>query len=258
VLNAIVLVPSAPVLVPELATGAASELQDLSAAVSAAAAELPDRWFVVGVGPADNVIGPGVVGTFGGYGADVRVALSPHAVAEPKPLPLCALVAGWVRTTSAPAASAEVWVYAADHGVDAALARGRALRAEVDNIAGPVGVLVVADGANTLTASAPGGYDPESVPVQAALDDALSVGDTAALTRLPDGIVGRVAYQVLAGLVGSSPSLARELYRGAPYGVGYTVGVWTPAGGSEATGGLAPAGGSEATGGLAPAGGAAE
>lgn len=227
-LNAIVLVPSAPVMVPELAPGAASELQDLSTAVCAAAAELPDRWFVVGTGVGDNVIGPGAVGTFGGYGVDVRVALSPDAAGEPKPLPLCALVAGWVRTSYAAAASAEVWVYAADHGLDAALARGRALRAEVDAIAEPVGVLVVADGANTLTASAPGGHDPDSPAVQAALDDALSVGDTAALTRLPDMIVGRVAYQVLAGLTGPSPSSARELYRGAPYGVGYSVAVWKP------------------------------
>jgi hypothetical protein len=215
-------------MVPELATGATSELQDLSVAVSAAAAELPDRWFVVGIGVADNVIGPGAVGTFGGYGVDVRVGLSPAASGEPRPLPLCALVAGWVRTRFAPAASAEVWVYAADHDVDAALARGRALRAEVDAISEPVGVLVVADGANTLIASAPGGYDPESVAVQAALDDALTAGETEALTRLPDAIVGRVAYQVLAGLIGPSPSSARELYRGAPYGVGYSVDVWTP------------------------------
>ncbi len=53
---------------------------------------------------------------------------------------------------------------------------------------------------NTLTQPAPGGYDPDSIPVQAALDDALAGGDAAALTRLPDTIVGRVAYQVLAGL----------------------------------------------------------
>jgi hypothetical protein len=228
VLNAIALVPSAPVMVPELASGAVSELRDLSVAVATAAAELPDRWFVVGVGPADTVIGPGVFGTFGGYGADVRVGLSPAASGEPRPLPLCALVAGWVRTRFAPAASAEVWVYAADHDVDAALARGRALRAEVDAAPEPVGVLIVADGANTLTAPAPGGYDPDSLPVQAALDDALAAGDTDALVRLPDAIVGRVAYQVLAGLTRPSPSSARELYRGAPYGVGYSVGVWRP------------------------------
>ena len=213
-LSAIAFVPSAPVLVPALATGAASELQDLYSAVAAAAAALPERWFVVGTGRADNVIGPGTVGTFGGYGVDVRVALSPRATGDPKSLPLCALVAGWVRTTSAPSASAEVWVYAADHEPEAALARGRALRAEVDAISEPVGVLVVADGANTLTASAPGGHDPDSIPLQAALDDALSAGDTEALTRLPEGIVGRVAYQVLAGLAGASRWSARRVVSG--------------------------------------------
>ncbi|KAA0100949.1 hypothetical protein CIW49_05275 [Mycolicibacterium sp. P1-18] len=227
-LTAIALVPSAPVLVPELATGAAAELQDLSAAVAQAAAELPDRWFVVGVGAADDVIGPGTVGTFGGYGVDVRVALSDRAAAAPRPLPPSVLIAGWVRTTHAPAASAEAWVYAADHTADAALARGRALRAEVEAVPGPAGVLVVADGANTLTASAPGGYDPDSVPVQAALDDALAGGDTDALARLSDAIGGRVAFQVLAGLLGTSQWQSRQLYRGAPYGVGYAVGTWRP------------------------------
>ncbi len=231
-LSAIALIPSAPVLVPELATGAASELLDVSAAAVSAAGELPDRWFVIGIGPADNVIGPGAVGTFGGYGADVRIGLSPDGVGEPTSLPLCALVAGWVRGVAAPRATAEVWVYDAEHALDAALARGRALRAEVDNAVGPVGVVVVADGANTLTPQAPGGYDPDSVAVQTALDDALAVGDVAPLTQLADGLGGRVAYQVLAGLAGSTRFETRELYRGAPYGVGYFVGVWKPATGS--------------------------
>jgi aromatic ring-opening dioxygenase LigB subunit len=88
-------------------------------------------------------------------------------------------------------------------------------------------VLIVADGVHTLTPPAPGGYDPDSIPVQAALDDALAGGDTAALARLPRQVVGRVAYQVLAGLAGR-PRSADELYRGAPYGVGYFAGVWLP------------------------------
>lgn len=229
-LSAIAVIPSAPVLVPELASGATSELQDVVAAVASAAAELPDRWFVIGVGAADNVIGPGAVGTFGGYGVDVRVTLSSDGAGEPRPMPLCALIAGWVRGTAAPRARAEVWVYDAGHGIDAALARGKALRAEVDNAPGPVGVLVVADGANTLTPSAPGGHDPESVAVQTALDDALASGDVAALTGLGEGIGGRAAFAVLAGLAGPTSFTTRELYRGAPYGVGYFVGVWTPVG----------------------------
>lgn len=228
-LSAIALIPCAPVMVPELAGDAASELRDLRDAVLRAAAALPDRWVVVGVGPDDDAVGSGAVGTFGGYGADVRVALSANGVGEPRPLPLCALIAGWVRGRAAPQASAEVRVYGAGNGFEAAMAHGRALRSEIDAAAEPIGVLVVADGANTLTPPAPGGYDPESVPAQEALDQALAIGDVVPLAGLPESVVGRVAYQVLAGLSGSSPpSSAREWYRGAPYGVGYFVGVWMP------------------------------
>lgn len=222
-LAAIALIPSAPVLVPELAGGAAAELTDLRAALGSAVSVLPDRWIAIGVGVHDAVIGPQSVGTFAGYGADVRIALSPAATGPATDLPLCALIAGWVRQ---PSSTVEVRVHRPDHDVEVALTRGRALRAEIDEVADPVGVLVVADGANTLTPSAPGGYDAESVTSQQDLDDALAAGDGAALTRLPAGVVGRVAYQVLAGLAGGVR--AHELYRGAPYGVGYFAGTWLP------------------------------
>ena len=228
VLAALALTPSAPVLVPDLAGAAAAEVADAREAAIAAAAALPDRWLVVGVGPADRVIGPDTRASYAGYGADVEVALSSHAPAARADVPLCALWAGWLRGQANPAATAEVRVYSAGHSPDAARAAGRALRAEIDAAGQPVGVLVVADGAATLTPAAPGGFDPDAPAVQAALDDALAAGDPAALAALGDGITGRVAYQVLAGLVGSTPCAAREMFRGAPYGVGYFVGLWTP------------------------------
>ncbi|WP_123026197.1 class III extradiol ring-cleavage dioxygenase family protein [Mycolicibacterium stellerae] len=227
-LSVIAIVPSAPVMVPELAASAATELAELREAVFAAASALPQRWIAVGVGPADRVVDPGQSGTFAGYGVDLRVALSPGAADAPGELPLCALVTGWVRGRVNPQARAEVRVYSTDHDPDAATDGGRRLRTEIDDADGPVGVLIVADGVHTLTPPAPGGYDPDSVPVQAALDDALADGDTAALVRLPRAVLGRVAYQVLAGLVGQAPRSAKELYRGAPYGVGYFAGVWFP------------------------------
>jgi hypothetical protein len=237
VLSAVAIIPSAPVMVPELAAAAAEELAELREAVFTAVGSLPSRWIAVGVGAADAVLGPDVAGTFAGYGVDRRVTLSPGVPDTPRELPLCALIAGWVRGQAKPEARAEVRVYAADHDVNAALARGRRLRAEIDEAVDPVGVLVVADGAPTLTPPAPGGYQPDSISAQAALDDALAAGDAAALTRLPDTIVGRVAYQVLAGLTESGisrsssrpgPRSAEQLYRGAPYGVGYFAGVWQP------------------------------
>ena len=215
-------------MVPELAASAATELADLREAVFAAAAVLPQRWIAVGVGPAEAVVGPDQAGTFAGYGVDLRVALSDDAVGAPGELPLCALVTGWLRGRVKPQARADVRVYSDNHSSDAAIELGGRLRAEIDDADDPVGVLIVADGVHTLTPPAPGGYDPESIPVQAALDDVLACGDTAALARLPRSVVGRVAYQVLAGLAGRPPRSAKELYRGAPYGVGYFAGVWYP------------------------------
>lgn len=228
-LSTIALVPSAPVMVPELASAAAAETADLRAAAVSAAAGLPRRWIGVGAALSDGVHGPASAGTFAGYGVDLRVGLSAASVgAEPVALPLCALIAGWLRGLAGPHADVEVHALRVDSDPDTAFGYGRQLRAHIDAADQEVGVLVVADGANTLTPSAPGGYDPDSVPLQAALDDALAAGDTDALSRIADGAVGRAAYQALAGLAGPGPRSAKEFYRGAPYGVGYFVGVWTP------------------------------
>lgn len=227
-LGAIAIIPSAPVLVPELAGAAADEVAELRTAVFAAAASLPPRWIVIGVGSADAVVGPDSVGTFAGFGVDLAVRLSPNASAQPVELPLCALFAGWVRAQAQPDARAEVRVYAGHHDVEAALTLGRQLRSEIDQAPDPTGVLVVADGANTLTPAAPGGYHPGDADVQRALDDALACGDVTALTRLPQQVVGRVAFQVLAGLAEPAPRSAKELCRAAPYGVGYFAGIWQP------------------------------
>jgi hypothetical protein len=222
VLTAVAIIPSAPVLVPELAGAAAAEVADLRQAVLLAAATLPQRWVAVGVGATASRTGPDVAGTFAGFGVDVPVALSPgtHPVAY---LPLCALITGWVRGHAQPTAAAQVRCYV---NGDGAVDIGRSLRAELDADSDAVGVLIVADGCHTLTPSAPGGYEPANVAVQNDLDDALAGGDPTALAGLPAAVVGRAAFGVLAGLVEPAPRTATELYRGAPYGVGYFAGVW--------------------------------
>lgn len=210
-------------MVPELGGSAAAELTDLTSAVRAAAATLPSHWVAIGVGRQDQCVTSDAVGTFAGYGVDLPVTLRPGVRGPVGDLPLCALITGWLRAQANPSAIAEVRVFADDLTPEAAVQRGRELR---DELAGrAAGVLVVADGAHTLTAAAPGGYDPDSVAVQQHWDDALATGDVDAVAT-SDGVLGRVAYQVLAGFAGSDPSAA-ELYRGAPYGVGYFVGTWT-------------------------------
>ena len=208
-------------------------------AAVAAAATLPRRWIAVGVGPVDERIGADTRGTFAGYGVDVPVALSPEAGSRITAMPLCALFGAWLRGQANPRAIVEVRVYAADLDAAAAVDLGRSLRVEIDEVGEPIGVLVLADGATTLTPSAPGGYDPDAEAVQSALDDALAVGDVAGLGRLPNWIAGRVAYQVLAGLAEPGPWAATELARSAPYGVGYFVGTWVPGRSGVTAGGLA-------------------
>lgn len=227
-LSAISIIPSAPVLVPELAGSAADEVAELRAAIVAAAAALPSRWIVVGVGTVDEVVEPESTGTFAGFGVDVVVGLSPWAGGKPIPMPLCALIGGWTRAQAQPDAQARVRVYADSHDAETAVELGRRLRREIDQVGEPIGVLVVADGANTLTPAAPGGYQPADTDVQNVLDEALACGDVAALTQLPAQVGGRIAFGVLAGLTEPVPRSAKELYRAAPYGVGYFAGVWQP------------------------------
>ena len=209
-LSAIAIIPSAPVLVPELAGTAADEVAELRAAMIAVAAALPPRWIVVGGGTADGVVGPESVGTFAGFGVDLVARLSPQADANDRPveLPLCALIAGWIRDQAQPDARTEVRVYDETHDTQTAVALGRRLRREIDRSAESTGVLIVADGANTLTPAAPGGYHPGDADVQLALDDALACGDPTALARLPEQVTGRVAFGVLAGLAEPAPRSA--------------------------------------------------
>jgi hypothetical protein len=230
VLSAISIIPSAPVLVPELAGAAADEVAELRAAMVAAVATLPPRWIAVGVGLSDGVFGPEGVGTFAGFGVDMVARLSPQTGDHDQPIemPLCALIAGWIRAQAQPDAAAQVRVYAESHDNQTAVNLGRRLRGEIDQSTEPTGVLIVADGANTLTPSAPGGHHPADLDVQRALDDALACGDVTTLTRLPAQVRGRVAFGVLAGLAEPVPRSAKELYRAAPYGVGYFAGVWQP------------------------------
>ena len=149
----------------------------------------------------DAVIGPDAAGTFAGYGVDVPVALSPGGARAPartaavrvdrrlgaRPGQARPRMARGAACTPRTTASTRRWP------------RPRVARRDRRG-ADPIGVLVVADGAHTLTPPAPGGYDPDSVPVQAALDDALGRGRRRRAGRAARPIVGRVACQVLAGL----------------------------------------------------------
>ncbi|MEV6098506.1 hypothetical protein [Nocardia sp. NPDC051981] len=248
------LVPSPPVLVPELggAAGASAEgtIAELRAAVLRAAGELAaraSRWIVVGVaepeegsggGDSGRVIGSDAVGTFRGYGVDLCVGLSgvvAERVADPM-LPLPALIAGWLREQVAPEVTAECRLISADAAADESLTFGRLLRADLDAEPESIAVLIVGDGAATLSLKAPRYLDERAAGVQEAIDRALSAGDRQALAALDTRLCaeievqGRPAYQVLAGLFATDAADpdVETLYAAAPFGVAYHVSVWRP------------------------------
>lgn len=237
VFTAAAVVPSPPLLFPPLGGTGDDVVNALRSAVTGTVhrlAELAERWVVVGVGPIERRIGTDAVGTFGGFGADLVVRFSETAATPPDPgLPLAALVAAGLRGVAASSAVCEALIVAegAEPGHCADL--GAALRRELDSDGERRGILVVADGATTLTEKAPGYYDPRAADVETELERALSTGDTAALTDLDPvlcrelGIAGRSAFQVLAAAC-PSKSVVSTLYCGAPFGVGYYAGLWQP------------------------------
>lgn len=240
VFRAAALVPSPPLLVPELMGSSAAETADLRAAAADAVTQLTskvDRWMAIGVDHSEETYDATTVGTFRGFGVDIVVRLSdrPSSTLPDPELPLSVLIAGWLRGTSDPDSAVEVRTVPADASAQWCATHGAELRRELDASSESWGILVLADGANTLTAKAPGSFDERAAAIQLRIDDALAAADVDALANLDAdlcaavGVSGRAAWQVLAATVGSVTITATELYRGAPFGVGYYVGTWSRA-----------------------------
>lgn len=224
--------PCPPLLVPEVAAGAARELDTLRDACTAAlgvlAAARPDLLVVVGGGESGHVWEGGGTGTFRPYGVDRTVTLGDTANGG-RPLAPSLSVAGWLleRTTvQAPLHACAVPVGAPP---GRAIGLGRGLAELADRVA----LLVMGDGSACRTVKAPGYLDDRAEPYDAAVAAALATADTAALAGLDAGLseelkaAGRAPWQVLAGAAEGTELRGELLYDQAPYGVGYFVATWT-------------------------------
>lgn len=242
--------PCPPLLVPDVAAGAAPELDAARAACTDAlgvlAAARPDQLVVVG--PAEQSgRGPhseGARGTFRGFGVDLDVRLGrngaltsegPAAGSEPvegadRPLPPSLAVAAWLlgRTDWSDAPVEGL-------GVGEPLAAERCIQTgrEIAARAGRVALLVMGDASACRTLKAPGYLDDRAAGFDAEVAHALGAADVAALQTLDAELAyelkasGRAPWQVLAG-AGEGAGLAGALlYEDAPYGVGYVVAAWS-------------------------------
>ncbi|MEU7282293.1 class III extradiol dioxygenase subunit B-like domain-containing protein [Streptomyces sp. NPDC045431] len=230
--------PCPPLLVPDVAAGAAPELDAARTACSDALAVLaaarPDRLFVVGPAEGDAVerYAAGAVGDFRGFGVDLGVRLGPGgaAGAEDRRLPASLAVGAWllarVDWAGAPVEGLAV-------GERLAPARcadaGRDLAARAERVA----LLVMGDGSACRSLKAPGYLDDRAAGFDEAAARALGAADTGALAALDAHLAydlkaaGRAPWQVLAGAAEGAGLEGRLLHEDAPYGVGYFVAAWS-------------------------------
>ncbi|MFF9086498.1 class III extradiol dioxygenase subunit B-like domain-containing protein [Streptomyces sp. NPDC014991] len=231
--------PCPPLLVPEVAAGAAPELDTARAACADAlgvlAAARPDLLVVVGPAGQDGA-GPypqGAPGSFRGFGVGVDVRLgsaAPDAVVPARELPTSLAVAGWLLERTG-------WADASIEGlgIDASLAPERCAEVgrELGARAARVALLVMGDASACRTLKAPGYLDERAAPFDAEVARALGAADLAALRALDPGLArelkasGRAPWQVLAAAAEDARLTGALLYEDAPYGVGYLVATWS-------------------------------
>ncbi len=223
-LVAAALVPTPPLLVPEIAAGSWADDEPLrdacDAAIGQALSVEPDLVIVVGCASATGRTDGGW--DWRGFGVALPEQARTHQ------LPLALAIGAWLldRQSSSPPRR-----YV---GVSPQLATpecaelGRSWADSEERVV----VLACADGTARRSEKAPGYYDPAAEPWDAAAAAALSAADTDALLRLdPDTAdallaTGRAPWQVLAGAAGAGTWNPELTYVGAPYGVAYKVGTW--------------------------------
>ncbi|MGH3714833.1 MAG: class III extradiol dioxygenase subunit B-like domain-containing protein [Micromonosporaceae bacterium] len=222
-------------LIPEIAQGAAGELDELRTACGDAVARMlatgPQTVVVVGCGPDDASYRPADHGTFRRYGAGPSVNLG----GEPGPgageLPLSIMVGAWLLGQ----AGTEIPQYGRGVPPSATTEQCRRIGGALREADGSLGLLVMGDGSARRTEKAPGSFDPRAEAYDKALATALGSADRQALDGLDPALAaelmagGRAAWQVLAGATIGAGFRGELLCQDAPYGVGYFVASWVPA-----------------------------
>lgn len=219
-------------IVPEVAAGAAPELDDLRAACDEAVARLraagPDVVVVVGTGDRTAWRPRAEYGSLRPWGVPVDVALDGRG----RPgLPLSLTIGAWLLSRAAGpiARVAEAASLAADEKPAGCAAFG----CECAGRGARVALLAMGDGSAVGSVQAPGMVDLRAAAFDDGTAAALRSADLDALLALDPELAtelfcaGRPAWQALAGAAAGTGWDAELLYSAAPYGVRYHVASWT-------------------------------
>ena len=211
--------PHPPLLLPQIAGGAAPELDGLRAACAEALRRLSgDLVVVVGSGPLTRDFGRDATGSLRPYGPDITVG-SGNPV-----LPLSLTIGRWLLGERS-----ALYRAVAD---DAPVEECARLGTELAGLAEKVALLVMGDGSACRTERAPGYLDERAEGFDAGVARALAEADTCALAGLDPAVAaqlraaGRAPWQVLAGAAHGGRFTGELLADEAPYGVGYLVASW--------------------------------
>lgn len=220
---AAVVCPHPPLLIPEVAAGAAGELDELRAACAAALAvglaAGPERVVLVGTGRYTHP-----------WPADAADALADLGMPKPAgDLPLSLTVGRWLLDRAGWDGPRDLHSVAAGDDAAECAALGASLAAGP-----PALLLVTGDASARRTVGAPGHLDDRAEAFDAEVAAAFGAADADALLKLDATLAsdllaaGRPAWQVLAGAVqAAGGSWAGSLHHdAAPYGVGYLVASW--------------------------------
>ena len=220
-ISAVAFCPQAPVLVPDVARGAAAELDGLRAACRTAIGRLaaPGRQLVLlSGGERAAAHGPTSRGSFAGFGLDLEVPLGSD---EPGP------------TDLPPSLAVGAWLLRDALGPDCGAVGYEVSSGRTPDVDGDVGLLVVGDGSARRSIKAPGYLDGRAAHYDDTITAALADGDPGALSALDPHLgaallaAGVPAWRGVGELLAGTSWQAEVLYDDAPYGVGYVVASWT-------------------------------
>ncbi|ARF82652.1 class III extradiol dioxygenase subunit B-like domain-containing protein [Kitasatospora aureofaciens] len=224
--------PCPPLLVPEVAAGAAPELDALRAACDEALAALvaaePQLVVAVGAGPEAEVWTEGGAGSFHRYGVPLIAKLPGGRVEGPELAPSLT-VGAWLLERAGVTLPTHACAVPADAPADRMLGLGQGLAGLADRVA----LLVLGDGSACRSLKAPGYLDERAEGFDTSLAAALGSADLPALAAVDPALAaelkaeGRAPWQVLAGAAEGAGLTARLGYQDAPYGVGYFVASWS-------------------------------